>query len=344
MGKRKMALLAAISAVLGTLATSIHAEASQTLDTIKKRGVLICGVSTGLAGFGMPDSQGNYAGLDIDTCRQLAAAIFADTKKVKYVPLSAQQRFTALQSGEVDLLSRNTTWSLAREAQLGLNFAPPTYYDGQAFMVPKKLGVKSIKDLNGATICIQPGTLTELNTADYFRAHQMTFKPVVIEKLEEAENAFFSGRCDAYTDDSSALAAARIAKAPKPDDYLILPEIISKEPLAPAVRHGDDDWFNIVRWVVFAAIEAEEKGVTSQNIDDQLRSEDPAIKRLLGVTPGMGQALGLDEKWAYNLIKQVGNYGEVFERNVGKSSPLNLDRGLNELWTRGGLMYAMPVR
>jgi general L-amino acid transport system substrate-binding protein len=320
------------------------AEAGPTLDAVKKNGVVTCGVSTGVSGFSMADAQGKYAGLDADFCRQVAAAIFGDTAKVKFVPLTAQQRFTALQSGEVDLLARNTTWTLQRDTQLGLTFTPVNYYDGQGFMVPKKLGVKSAKELDGATVCVQPGTTTELNLADYFRSNKMTFKPVVIEKLEEVENAYFSGRCDVYTTDRSGLAGTRIAKAPNPDDHVILPEIISKEPLAPAVRHGDDEWFDIIKWVGFAAIEAEEKGVTSKNVDEMLKSEDPTVKRLLGVTPGMGKSLNLDEKWAYNFIKQVGNYGEVFDRNVGKDSPLKLERGLNDLWTKGGLMYAMPVR
>jgi general L-amino acid transport system substrate-binding protein len=260
------------------------------------------------------------------------------------VPATAQQRFTLLQTGEVDVLTRNTTWTLLREAENGFDFAPVTYYDGQGFMVPKKLNVKSAKELDGATICVQPGTTTELNLADYFRTNHMTFKPLVIEKLDEVENAYFSGRCDAYTTDRSGLAATRAAKAPKPEDQIILPEVISKEPLAPAVRHGDDEWFDIVRWTVFAMIGAEEKGVTSANVDEMLKSPDPEVQRMLGVTPGMGKALHLDDKWAYNIIKQVGNYGEVFERNVGKDSPLKLERGLNRLWTQGGLMYAMPFR
>jgi general L-amino acid transport system substrate-binding protein len=320
------------------------ALAGPTLDKIKSQGAIVCGVSTGLAGFSLADSQGKYTGLDVDFCRALAAAVLGDANKVKFAPLSAQQRFTALQSGEVDLLSRNTTWTLQRDTQLGLDFAPTMYYDGQGFMVAKKLGVKSAKELNGATVCVQPGTTTELNLADYFRANKIQFKPVVIEKLDEVEQAFFSGRCDAYTTDASGLAATRVSKAPKPDDYVILPEIISKEPLAPAVRHGDNEWLDIVKWTVYALIEAEEKGVSSKNVDEMLKSDDPNVKRLLGATPGMGKSLNLDEKWAYNAIKQVGNYGEIFDRNVGKDSPLKLERGLNDLWTRGGLQYAMPIR
>jgi general L-amino acid transport system substrate-binding protein len=326
------------------VAAAAPAEAGPTLDAVKNRGAVSCGVNTGLAGFSMPDRQGDYKGLDADTCRAIAAAVLGDATKVKYVAATAQQRFTILQSGEIDVLVRNTTWSLTRDTDLGLNFAPVTYYDGQGFMVAKKLNIKSAKELDGATICVQPGTTTELNLADYFRSNHMSFKPLVIEKLDEVENAYFSGRCDAYTTDRSGLAATRAAKAPNPDDHVILPEIISKEPLAPAVRHGDDEWFDIVKWTVFAMIGAEEKGITSKNVDEMLKSDDPEVKRMLGVTPGMGKALHIDDKWAYNIIKQVGNYGEVFERNVGAGSPLKLDRALNNLWTQHGLMYAMPFR
>ena len=330
-------------AVLALLVLATGARAG-TLETVKQRGQLVCIVNTGLAGFAMPDRQGNYQGLDADTCRGIAAAVLGDAKKVKFVPATAEQRFTLMQTGEGDVLVRNTTWTLLRDTANGLTFAPVTYYDGQGFMVAKKLGVKSAKELDGATICVQPGTTTELNLADYFRTNHMTFKPLVIEKLDEVENAFFSGRCDAYTTDRSGLAATRASKAPNPDDYVILPEVISKEPLAPAVRHGDDEWFDVVKWTVFAMIQAEEKGITSQNVDAMLKSDDPEVQRMLGVSPGMGKALHLDDKWAYNIIKQVGNYGEVFERNVGAKSPLKLERGLNRLWTQGGLMYAMPFR
>jgi len=344
MNSIKQAALAAGSIMVAALAVAGTALAGPTMDTVKKNGVVTCGVSTGLAGFSLADAQGKYTGLDVDYCRQLAAAVLGDANKVKFVPLSAQQRFTALQSGEVDILARNTTWTLQRDTQLGLNFAPVNFYDGQGFMVFKKLGVKSAKELNGATVCVQPGTTTELNLSDFFRANKMTFKPVVIEKLDEVENAYFSGRCDVYTTDRSGLAATRISKAPNPDDQVILPEVISKEPLAPAVRHGDDEWFDIVKWVQFAALETEEKGITSKNVDEMLKTADPDIKRILGVTPGMGKSIGLDEKWAYNIVKQVGNYGEVFDRNVGKDAPMKLERGLNDLWTRGGLMYAPPIR
>jgi general L-amino acid transport system substrate-binding protein len=331
-------------AVAATTALGGAAQAGPTLDKVKQNGQISCGVNTGQAGFAAPDSQGRWSGFNIDLCKALSAAIFGVVDKVNYVPLTAQQRFTALQSGEVDLLSNNTTDTLQRDTALGLNFAPVVFYDGQGFMVAKKLGVKSAKELNGATICVAPGTTTELNLADYFRANKMDLKPVVIEKVDELRAAFFSGRCDVLTGDASALNATRIAQAPNPDDYVILPERISKEPLAPVVRHGDDEWNDIVRWVVYALIEAEEKGVTSKNVDDMQKSDDPTIKRMLGVTPGMGKALALDEKWAYNEIKLVGNYGEIFDRNLGKDTELKFERGLNDLWTRGGLMYAMPIR
>jgi general L-amino acid transport system substrate-binding protein len=340
--KSRCAALAGALLALGFPASS--AFAGPTLDAVKNRGVVVCAVNTGLAGFAMPDRQGNYQGLDADTCRAIAAAVLGDAGKVKFVPATAQQRFTLLQTGEVDVLVRNTTWTLLRDTENGFNFAPVTYYDGQGFMVPAKLNVKSARELDGATICVQPGTTTELNLADYFRANHMSFKPLVIEKLDEVENAYFSGRCDAYTTDRSGLAATRAAKAPNPADHIILPEVISKEPLAPAVRHGDDEWFDIVKWTVFAMIGAEEKGITQENVDDMRKSDDPEVKRMLGVSPGLGKALHLDDKWAYNIIKQVGNYGEVFERNVGKASALKLDRGVNQLWTKGGLMYAMPFR
>ena len=323
------------------------AMAGKDLDAIKARGALLCGVPTGIAGFALADSQGKWAGLTVDVCRAVAAAIFGDSEKVKYTPLTSQQRFTALQSGEVDILSNNTTATLTRDTALGLDFTPVTYYDGQGFMVNKKLGVKSAKELNGATVCVAPGTTTELNLADYFRAQKMTFKPVVIEKVDEIRAAFFSGRCDVYTTDASSLAATRAANVPPPrtfDDFVILPEIISKEPLGPVVRHGDHQFADIVRWALYAMIEAEEYGITSKNVDEMLKSENPTIKRILGVTPGMGKALGVDEKWVYTIIKQVGNYGEAFERNVGMGSPLKIERGLNALWTKGGLQYAPPIR
>jgi general L-amino acid transport system substrate-binding protein len=336
--------MAALAAGLAIAAAAAPALAGPTLDAVKSKGYVTCAVNTGLAGFSMADQQGHFTGLDVDVCRAIAAAVFGDATRTKFVPATADQRFALLQTGEVDVLTRNTTWTLLREADLGLNFGPPDYYDGQGFLVAKKLGVTSAKKLDGATVCVQPGTTTELNLADYFRSNKMTVKPLVIEKLEEVENAFFSGRCDAFTADRSALAATRASKAPNPDDYVILPEVISKEPLAPAVRHGDDEWFEIIKWSVFGMIDAEEKGITSKNVDAMLKSDDPEIQRMLGVTPGMGKALHIDEKWLYNIIKQVGNYGESFDRNVGKDSPLKLARGINQLWTKGGIMYGMPVR
>ena len=328
----------------GLVGVAGTAYAGKDLDAIKARGQLLCGVSTGVAGFAAADSQGKWTGIDVDVCRAVAAAIFGDADKVKFVPTTAQQRFTALQSGEVDLLVRTTTYTLTRDTALGFDFTGINYYDGQGFMVNKKLGVKSAKELNGATVCVQPGTTTELNLADYFRANKMTFKPVVIEKVEEVRAAFFAGRCDVFTTDASGLYATRAANAPKPEDYIILPEIISKEPLGPVVRHGDNQFADIVRWSLFAMIEAEEYGITSKNIDEMMKSDNPTIKRILGVTPGMGKALGVDEKWVYNIIKQVGNYGESFDRNVGMGSPLKIARGQNELWTKGGLQYAPPIR
>jgi general L-amino acid transport system substrate-binding protein len=319
------------------------AQAGPTLDAVKGRGQLFCGVNSGLPGFSNPDSQGKWTGLDADTCRAIAAAVLGDANKIRYTPLSAQQRLTAVQTGEVDVLARNTTWSLTRDAQ-GLNFAPTTYYDGQGLMVPKALGVTSAKQLDGATICVQMGTTTELNLSDWFRSHNISFKPVVIEALDEVNAAYFAGRCDVMTADVSALAGTRATVAPKPDDHLILPEVLSKEPLGPVVRHGDDQWRDIVSWTIYALIEAEEKGVTAANVDQKLKDADPGVQRLLGVQGDMGPLLGLDKQWAYRAIKAVGNYGEIFERNVGKGSPLKLDRGLNALWTNGGLMYAPPIR
>ena len=322
-----------------------QALAGKDLDAVKARGTLICGVAVGgIAGFMVVDSQGKWTGMNVDICRAVSAAIFGDSEKVKYVPLSGQQRFTALQSGEVDLLSNNSTWTLTRDSALGLDFVGITYYDGQGFMVPKKLGVKSAKELNGASICVLSGSTSELNIADYFRTNKMTFRPVLFEDPDQSRAAFFSGRCDAYSGDQARLYATRAANAPNPDDYVVLPEIISKEPLGPVVRHGDNQFADIVRWAQYAMIEAEEYGITSKNVDEMLKSENPSIKRILGVTPGMGKALGVDEKWVYNIVKQVGNYGESFDRNVGMGSPLKIARGQNALWTQGGLQYAPPIR
>ncbi len=329
---------------MSAIGATAPAQAGTTFDAVKARGILQCGVNTALGGFSAPDSKGEWRGIDVDVCRAIAAAMFGDAGKIRFSPLTSQARLTALQSGEIDVLSRNTTLTLQRDAAIGLNPAGVTFYDGQGFLVPKKLNVKSAKELAGATVCVQSGSTTELNLADYFRAQQMQFKPVVFEKLEELVAAFFAGRCDVYTSDASQLASARALQAQNPDDYVILPEIISKEPLGPYVRHGDDQWHDLVRWSLFAMIEAEEYGITSKNVDEMLKSNDPNVKRILGVTPGMGKALGVDEKWAYNIIKQVGNYGESFERNVGKGSALKLDRGPNEQWTKGGLLYAWPIR
>ncbi|MCY4643063.1 MAG: amino acid ABC transporter substrate-binding protein [Bacteriovoracales bacterium] len=318
-------------------------HAGETFKRIKKRGHVRCGVSAGLPGFSVPDSKGKWKGIDVDVCRAFAAALFGDARKIKVSGLSAQQRFTALQSGEIDVLTRNTTYTLSRDTSVGLNFAPVNYYDGQGFMVKKSSGVKSAKKLKGASVCIHQGTTTERNVADFFRRHSMKFKPIVMESDEEVFKAFVAGRCDTYTTDVSGLAARRTTLK-KPNDFIILPEIISKEPLAPAVRHGDDEWFDLVKWSVFAMISAEELGITSRNVDKMKKSPDPNIRRLLGVIKGNGKALGVSESWAYNIIKLVGNYGESFERNVGEKSPLRLKRGLNALWTKGGLMYAPPVK
>ncbi|HWA39076.1 MAG TPA: amino acid ABC transporter substrate-binding protein [Burkholderiales bacterium] len=328
-----------VLAVLLSLAGSAWGQS--TLDTVRNRGAVLCGVNTGLAGFSQPDSKGVWKGIDVDLCRGIAAAVFGDASKVRYVPATTQQRFTSLQSGEVDVLSRNTTWSFQRDTALGFNFAGVNFYDGQGFMVWRKLNVKSAKQLNGATICVQPGTTTELNLADYFRANRMTFKPVVIDKLEEVLNAYFAGRCDVFTTDVSGLVSTRGSRAPNAADHVILPEVISKEPLGPLVRHGDDRWFDVVKWTLFAMIEAEELGLTSKNIDQALQSKDPAVQRFVGASGDLGKMMGLDNKWAYNIVKQVGNYGESFETNL---KPLGFERGQNALWKDGGLMYAPPLR
>jgi general L-amino acid transport system substrate-binding protein len=314
-----------------------------TLDDVRAKGEISVGVNEGLFGFSKPDEQGVWRGLDVDTAQAISVAVFGVRDKLKYVPLTAKTRFTALQSGEIDVLTRNCTRTLGRETALGLNFVQVNYYDGQGFLISKKMGVQNAKELDGATVCVLPGTTTELNVADYFRANNMKMKPVVIESSPELNKAFFAGRCDVLTTDASQCAGIR-AVAPNPDEYIILPEIISKEPLAPAVRHGDDQWFDIVNFSVLALIAAEELGITSKNVDQMIKSNDPKVMRFLGVTAGNGKALGLDEKWAYNIIKQVGNYGEIFERNVGVNTPLKLQRGLNDLWTRGGLMYAPPFK
>ena len=335
-------LAAATAALLATLTAPAHA--GKTLDAIKAKGQLACGVSTGVIGFSAADSQGQWRGLDVDVCRAIAAAVLGDPNKVRWVPLNSQQRFTAIQSGEVDILSRNTTWSLTRDAGLGLHFTAVTYYDGQGFLVAKKSKVTSARQLKNAEICVQSGTTTERNLADWFRAQGIKVKPVVFDKFEPSIKAFFSGRCQAYTTDASALAFIRTKEAPNPDDYLVLPEIISKEPLGPAVRRGDDDWFAIVKWVVQALVEAEELGITQARVDALKASPDPAVQRFLGVGEDLGKNLGLDREWAARAVKAGGNYGEIFERNVGAGSPLKLPRGLNAQWNKGGLMYGLPLR
>ncbi len=333
---------AALAAATALLATP--AFAGKTLDAIKARGQLVCGVNTGLAGFSAADSGGNWTGLDVDICKAIAATVLNDATKVKYVPLTAQQRFTALQSGEIDILSRNTTWTLTRDASLGMAFTGVTYYDGQGFMVPAKGKIKSAKQLKGATVCVQSGTTTEKNLTDFSKANKLDIKPVVFEKLEAVNGAYFAGRCQAYTTDASGLASIRNKEAKNPAEHLILPELISKEPLGPAVRRGDDEFFAIAKWVVYAMIEAEEYGISSANVDQMKTSTDPVVQRILGTSEDTGKLLGLDKDWAYRAIKAVGNYGEVFERNVGPKSALGLPRGVNNLWNKGGIMYAPPVR
>src|SRR5471032_2083166 len=328
----------ALAVVFGAQAAS-----AQTLKTVKDRGSLNCGSNGTLAGFGLPDAQGNWTGLDVDFCRAVAAAIFDDPAKVKFVALTAKDRFTALQSGEVDLLARNTTWTSSRDSALGLNFVGVDYYDGQGFMVRKALKVNSALELNGASICVQQGTTTELNLADYFRAHNMQVKTVTFATSSEAVKAYDAGRCDAYTSDASALYGERLRLA-NAADHIVLPEIISKEPLGPAVRHGDDQWFDIVKWTLYAMINAEELNITSKNIDEMTKSTNPDIKRFVGTEGNYGEQLGLTKEWAVRIIKLVGNYGESFERNVGQGSPLKIDRGLNKLWNKGGIQYAPPVR
>jgi len=328
------------AAALGLAAS---AAGAQTLTTVKTRGVLNCGSNPGLAGFGLPDAQGNWTGLDVEMCRAVAAAIFDDPKKVKFVPLTAKDRFTALQSGEVDVLIRNTTWTSSRDTSLGLNFTGVDYYDGQGFMVRKALKVNSALELSDAAVCVQQGTTTELNLADYFRANKMKLKTVTFATSDEAIKAYDASRCDAYTTDASGLYSERLRLA-NPNDHVVLPEIISKEPLGPAVRHGDDQWFDIVKWVLFAMIIAEEEGVTSKNLNEALSSDKPDIKKLVGTEGNYGEQFGLTKDWAARIIKHVGNYGEVFERNVGQGSPLKINRGLNALWTKGGLQYAPPIR
>lgn len=333
---------AAAAAVLMLLLPSA-AVAEGTLQKIRDRGQLACGVNTGVAGFSAPDDKGNWTGLDVDLCRAVAAAVLEDANKVKYVPLTAKERFTALQSGEIDLLSRNTTWTMSRDTSAGMSFTGIIYYDGQGFLVKKGLGVTSAKELSGASICVQTGTTNELNVADYFRRNDLEYKPVVFEKLPETLAAYNAGRCDVFTSDVSQLYGTRLTFA-NADEHIVLPDVISKEPLGPAVRQGDAQWANIVRWVLFAMINAEEAGVTSANVEQMATSANPDVLRLLGKEGDFGKGIGLDNAWAYRVLKQVGNYGESFERNVGQGSRLKIARGLNALWTDGGLQYAPPIR
>jgi general L-amino acid transport system substrate-binding protein len=319
------------------------AASAGTLDDVMKKGFVQCGVNIGLLGFASANDKGEWAGFDVDYCRAVAAAIFADPSKVKYTPLSAKDRFTALQSGEVDMLARNTTWTMQRDSSLGLIFTGVNYYDGQGFMVKKSLGVTSALELSGAAVCVQTGTTTELNLADFFKVHNMPYNPVVFEKNEEVTAAYDAGRCDALTTDASGLYATRLTLS-NPDDSIVLPEIISKEPLGPSVRQGDDRWLTVVKWVGFALLDAEELGVTSANVDQMKSSDNQEVKRLLGLDGTFGEGIGLKNDWAYNAIKLVGNYGEIFDRNIGSGSKLQIARGLNALWTKGGIQYAPPVR
>jgi general L-amino acid transport system substrate-binding protein len=338
---KKQHYMAVLSLVLGAVVSST-AIAGPTLDAVKKKGNVNCGVNPGLAGFSAPDEKGVWTGIDVDVCRAIAAAVFGDASKVKYTPLTAKERFTALATGEVDVLSRNATWTETRDGGLGISFTGVTYYDGQGFLIKKKLAVKTAKKLSGAAVCVLAGTTTELNLADYFRANNMKFKAVTYDTSDETSKAFEAGRCDVLTSDQSQLYALRL-KLAKPGDAVVLPEIISKEPLGPVVRQGDDEWFKIVRWSLFAMVNAEELGVTSKNVDDMKASTNPEIKRLLGVEQ-IKHGLGVSDAWAYNIVKQVGNYGEIFDRNVGKGSPLKIERGLNALWNNGGIQYAPPIR
>ncbi|CCD85110.1 General L-amino acid-binding periplasmic protein AapJ [Bradyrhizobium sp. ORS 285] len=332
----------ALTLALAPVLASVGAQA-ETLKTVKDRGMLACGVSQGLPGFSNPDDKGNWTGLDVDVCRAIAAAIFNDPTKVKFVPLSAKDRFTALQSGEVDVLSRNTTWTLSRDTSLGANFAGITYYDGQGFMVKKALKVNSALELNSASVCVQTGTTTEQNLADYFKANKMKYEVIAFAGADETVKAYESGRCDVFTTDVSGLYAERL-KLSNPADHVVLPEVISKEPLGPMVRHGDDQWFDIVKWTLFGLITAEEMGVTQANVDEMAKSDKPDFKRAFGTDGNLGEQLGLTKDWFSRIVKAVGNYGEMYDRNVGANSKLQIARGLNQLWNKGGLQYAPPIR
>ena len=339
--KSNVGKLLSTAAVAATLSTAASAA---TLDDVKAKGFIQCGVSQGVPGFSNADASGNWTGIDVDACRAVAAAVFNDAQAVKFTPLSAKERFTALQSGEIDILSRNTTWTYTRDNSLGIDFTAVNFYDGQGFMARKDLGITSALELDGATVCTEQGTTTELNMADFFRKHKLSYVPVVVQKADEAVAAYASGRCDVFTTDKSGLAAQR-SKLANPDDHVILDETISKEPLGPAVRHGDNQWKDIVTWAMFVQVNAEEMGISSKNVATiKKETTDPGILRLLGAEGDMGSQLGLSSDWAYNIISKVGNYGEVFEANVGPSTPVGLPRGINNLWTEGGIMYAPPVR
>lgn len=336
-------LLAGIAALSLTAPSSAQQADGPTLTAVKQRGHIQCGASTGVAGFSRPDANGEWTGLDVDICRALAAAVLGDARRVRFTPLTSQQRLVALQTGEIDLLSRTTTWTMQRDTASGLSFTTPVFYDGQGFLVRASANVKSARELDGATICSTTGTTIEANLADWARVNTVRYTPVTFDNTDASRNAFLAQRCDVLTSDASQLASIR-ATQPRPEDFVILPDLISKEPLTPSVRRGDEQWFGIVRWLVFALVEAEELGVSQANVDEMLGSRDPAVQRLLGVTGSLGRGMGLDNRWAFNAIKAVGNYGEIFERHVGARTPLGLPRGLNALWRNGGLMYAMPLR
>ena len=335
--------LIAVALALGTVGSPALAAKSPTLEKVQKNGFLRCGVSEGLPGFASPDAKGNWTGFDVDYCRAIAAAIFNDPNKVRFTPTSAKVRFTVLQSGEIDILSRNTSWSMSRDVQLGFEFIGVTYYDGQGFLVPKKLKLTSAKQLNGATVCTNTGTTTELNLADYFRANNLKYKVIAFEKNAEVLAAYDNGRCDAYTTDASGLYAERL-KLKAANDHMILPEIISKEPLGPLINHGDQQWGDIARWILFGLVNAEELGITSKNVDQMVKSQSPEVRRVLGAEGAFGESLGLSNDWLVRVVKKVGNYGEIFERNVGQGSALKIKRGLNAPWNKGGILYAPPIR
>ena len=333
----------AVAAGLSQAAMAQPTKPGVTLERVQKEGVISCGVRQGLPGFSTPDDKGNWTGLDVDVCRAVAAAIFNDPTKVKFVPLSAKDRFTALQSGEIDLLSRNTTWTLSRDTSLGVNFAGVTYYDGQGFMVKKSLKVNSALELNSASICVQTGTTNEQNVADYFKGNNMKYEVIAFGTADESLKAYESGRCDVFTSDVSQLYALRL-KLATPADHVVLPEVVSKEPLGPLVRHGDDQWFDIVKWTLFATINAEDLGITQKNVEDQAKLDKPELKRVLGTDGNLGEQLGLSNDWVVRIVKAVGNYGEMFDRNVGAGSKLGIARGLNQLWNKGGIQFAPPIR